>query len=130
MKLLKPFQQLLMRFRYPVSMPEDIASDIGLSLSNYLTFSEFIARLTDPNSKPSKLSRFMPRHEAECLFQTALRRERFKHDSLFSYYFKGGWMEFMLQFDEQSRLRRLYIKHKTLKQKHEIPISGAGINKC
>jgi hypothetical protein len=124
MKLLKPLQRLFVRFRYPVSMPEDVASDLGLNISNHLTFQEFIEQLTDPNLRPSKLSRYMPRHEAECIFQTALRKERFKHDSLFSYYFNGGWMEFVLQFDEQSRLRRLYIKHKDMKQKYEIPMSS------
>lgn len=122
MNFFKPFQRLFVRFRYPVSMPEDVASDLGLNISNYLTFQEFIELLTNPNTKPSKLSRYMPRHEAECIFQSALRKERFKHDSLFSYYFNGGWMEFVLQFDEQSRLRRLYINHKDMKQKYEIPM--------
>lgn len=124
MNLMKPLHRLFARFRYPVSMPEDVASDLGLSINNQLSFQEFINYLTNPTVKPTKLSRYMPRHEAECIFQTALRKERFKHDSLFSYYFNGGWMEFVLQFDEQSRLRRLYIKHKDIKQRHEISISS------
>lgn len=124
MKLLtQPISRLLIRFRYPVSMPEEVASDLGLTISNSLTFKEFINCLTNPCLRPAKLSRFMPREEAEGIFQTALRKERFKQNSLFSYYFNGGWMEFMLLFDEQSRLRRLYIQHKDLKQKVEISIS-------
>lgn len=124
MKLLKPLINLFIRFRYPVSRPEDVAMDLGLNISNSLSFLEFINCLTDPSYRPTKLMRFMPRHQAEDIFRCALRKERFPQNSLFSYHFKGGWMEFMLQFDEQSRLRRLYIRHKTLKQKHEISISS------
>lgn len=124
MKILKPLFRLLVRFRYPVSMPEEVASDLGLNISNSLSFQEFIHCLTDPGHRPTKLTRFMPRNEAEEIFRCALRKERFQQNSLFSYHFKNGWMEFILQFDEQSRLRRLYIRHKDLKQKHEIGISS------
>jgi hypothetical protein len=67
----------------------------------------------------------MPREEAEAAFQTALRKEKFLHNSLFSYYFNEGWMEFVLQFDEHSRLRRIYIQHKKITQEEgiEIPLS-------
>lgn len=122
MKMLKPFLHLLVRFRYPVSMPEDVASDLGIQISNSLNFKQFIHCLTDPRQRPTKLSRFMPRDQAEDIFRLAKRKERFQQNSLFSYHFKGGWVEFILQFDEQSRLRRLYIRHKDLKQKHEISI--------
>jgi hypothetical protein len=115
--------RFLIRFRYPVSTPEDVATDLGMNISNHLTFEEFMNRLTNPLYRPTKLIRFMPRDQAESLFQTALRKEKFNQNSLFSYYFNGGWMEFVLHFDGQSRLRRLYIRHKDLKQKHEIPIS-------
>lgn len=124
MKILRPFIRLFIRFRYPVSMPEDVAADLGLDISNSLSFKEFIRCLTDPSHRPSKLTRFMPREQAEDIFRLALRKERFQQNSLFSYHFKGGWMEFILQFDEQSRLRRLYIRHKDLKHKHEIGISS------
>lgn len=117
------FFQLFIRFRYPVSTPEDVATDLGLEVSNDLTFEEFMSYLVDPSHRPSNLIRYMPREKAESMFQTALRKERFNQNSLFCYYFNGNWMEFMLQFDEQSRLRRLYIRHKALKQKYEIPIS-------
>jgi hypothetical protein len=123
MKVLKPLLRLFIRFRYPVSMPEDVAADLGLNISNSLTFAEFMNCLIDPCQRPTKLTRFMPRHQAEDSFRLALRKEIFQQNSLFSYHFKDGWMEFVLQFDEQSRLRRLYIRHKHLKQKHEIPIS-------
>ena len=123
MNLFKPFSYLLIRFRYPLSTPEDVANDLGLKCSNLLSFQEFICYLTNPHHCLTKLCRFMPREEAEEVFRLALRKEKFSQNSLFSYCFKGGWVEFVLQFDEQSRLRRLYIRHKELKQKHEISIS-------
>lgn len=124
MKVLEPLLHLFVRFRYPVSMPEDVAADLGLAFTNSLNFKEFMDCLTDPRHRPTKLTRFMPREQAEEIFHLAKRKERFSHDSLFSYLFKGGWIEFFLQFDEQSRLRRLYVRHKDLKQKHEISISS------
>jgi hypothetical protein len=120
---LQLFSQLFVRFRYPISMPEDVATDLGLTLSNLLTFQEFMSHLTNPHHRPTKLSRFMPRDQAENNFRFALRKEKFQSNSLFSYHFNGGWMEFILHFDENARLRRLYIRHKDLKQKYEIPIS-------
>jgi hypothetical protein len=122
MKVFQPLMQLFVRFRYPVSMPEDVAKDLGLKLSNTLSFQKFIYLLTNSDHRPTKLSRFMPRDLAEQTFRTALKKERFQYNSLFSYHFKTGWMEFMLQFDNESRLRRLYIRHKDLKQQHEIEI--------
>lgn len=124
MKALKPLLYLFTRFRYPVSMPEDVASDLGFDITNSLKFKEFIHCLTDPCRRPSKLTRFMPREQAEEIFRLAKRKEKFQKDTLFSYHFKGGWMEFILHFDEQSRLRRLYMRHRDLKQKHEISISS------
>ena len=123
MKVLKPLLHLFIRYRYPVSMPEDVAADLGLNASNSLSFKEFIKYLTDPRHRPTKLTRFMPREQAEEIFRLALRKEKFQQNSVFSYHFKGGWMEFILQFDEQSRLRRLYIRHKDIKHKHEMGIS-------
>lgn len=122
-KALDVFWRFVIRFRYPLSQPEDIARDLGFMTSNFIPFSEFIQSLTDPRLRLPKLSKFMPRDQAEELFQTALRREIFKQNSLFSYHLNGGWMEFMLQFDEQARLRRIYIHHKDLKHKYELPIS-------
>lgn len=123
MKILGLFRQMMIRFRYPFSLPQDVAHDLGLDIPNVLSFSTFITHLTTPHIRPTKLIKFMPRELAEETFKTALRKERYKQNSLISYHINGGWMEFMLQFDEQSRLRRLYIRHKDLKQKYEITIS-------
>ena len=90
MKVFRPLLHLLIRFRYPVSMPEDVASDLGLQITNSLSFKEFICCLTDPRYRPTKLTRFMPREQAEAIFCLAKRKERFQQNSLFSYHFKGG----------------------------------------
>ncbi len=124
MNYIKSLVYLFARLRYPVSLPEDVASDLGIPLKNIFSFQELIGSLTNPQQKPAKLCRFMPREQAENIFQSAKRKEKFKQNSLFSYCFKRGWMEFNLQFDDQSRLRRLYIYHKDLKKKHEITITS------
>ncbi len=123
--VLNLFYKLFLRFRYPVSLPEDVAEALGVQCSNFITFEDFVTKLTCPSCRPTRLKKFMPREEAEAAFQTALRKEKFLHNSLFSYYFNEGWMEFVLQFDEHSRLRRIYIQHKKITQEEgiEIPLS-------
>ncbi|WP_052278687.1 hypothetical protein [Candidatus Protochlamydia amoebophila] len=75
MKLfIQPLTNLLTRIRYPTSLPAVVATDLGINISNTLNFQEFISLLTNPNCRPSKLSRFMPREQAENLFQTAIRK--------------------------------------------------------
>ena len=122
---MKAFDQLcrfFIRFRYPVTLPEDVASALGINLSNYITFDKFVSLLTCPSCKPTRLQKYMPREKAEEAFQNAHCKERFKGSSLFSFYFAEGWMEFMLEFDDQSRLRRMYLHHKNIKQERGIEI--------
>lgn len=83
MKLLSPFFQLRCRFRYPVSTPEEVGADLGIRTSNYLSFKEFMNGLIDPDQRLTKLIRFMPRVQAEEMFQSALRKEKFQRNSLF-----------------------------------------------
>lgn len=108
--------RFFIRWRYPVSLPEDVAGALGVPLNNYMSFQEFVTLLTSPSCCPSRLVKYMPRQQAEDAFRNALRKEKFSHLTLFSYYFNEGWMEFVLQFDDQSRLRRIYIQHKNIKQ--------------
>lgn len=122
---MKTFQHLyrfLIRFRYPVTLPEEIADALGISISNNLNFEELISRLTCQTCRPTRLCKFMPRNQAEAAFRSAQRKERFKNNSLYSYYFNEGWMEFVLQFDDDSRLRRIYIQHKTIQEERGIEI--------
>lgn len=115
--------RFLLRFRYPVSLPEEIAEALGVPLSNYLTYDEFVNRLACPNCRPTRLKKFMPREKAEEAFQGALRKEHFREKSLYSYYFNEGWIEFILQFDDQSRLRRIYLQHKQIEHDQGLEIS-------
>lgn len=114
MKAFDLLYRFFLRFRYPVSLPEDVACALGVELSCYLTFEEFVGRLKCPHFRPTRLRKYMPREQAEDAFSSALRIDRFGQKSLFSYYFNEGWMEFVLQFDDQARLRRVYLQHRDI----------------
>ena len=125
---MKPFDflyRLFLRFRYPVSLPGEVAEALGVQVSDYLTFDEFVNQLISPACRPTRLKKFMPRDKAEEAFHGALRKERFTNNTLFSYYFNEGWVEFVLLFDDQSRLRRIYLQHKQITQDEgiEIPLT-------
>lgn len=122
MKAFDQFCRFLLRFRYPITLPEEIAQALGIELPNFLTFDQFFNRLTCPNCRPTRLARFMQREQAEEAFLHAHCKESFKHSSLFSFYFSEGCLEFVLQFDDQSRLRRLYMHHRYLKQERGVEI--------
>lgn len=126
-KVLDALHQLLLRFRYPVALPEEIAEALGIVAPNFLTFDEFVCRLTSPSCRPTRLVKFMPREKAEEVFKTAQHTERFQQNTLISYYFSEGWMEFILHFDEQSRLRRIYVQHRQIKKERgvEIPLHNS-----
>jgi len=128
MKILNTLFQLYCRIQYPVSLPEDVASALGIQVTNNLAFNEFIRLLGSPKALPTKLIKYMSRDQAEATFHSALRKERFSGHSLFSYYFNKGWLGFYLQFDEQSRLRRVYVQHKELSLENglELPLSNPG----
>lgn len=124
--MIKPFKQLqrlLLRFRYPVSLPEDVANAFGVQLTNFITFSEFMDELIKKAQHSPRLKKLLHREAAERVFEKALRKEIFQHSSLFSYYFTEGWLEVILQFDDQSRLRRLYIQHKLIPEEEGVEIS-------
>jgi hypothetical protein len=109
-----------------VTLPEDVAQALGIELSNYITFDKLVTSLTCPSCQPSKLRKFMNRERAEDAFRNAHSKELFKKNSLFSFYFSEGWIEFSLEFDDQSRLRRLYLHHKSIQQERgiEIPLQS------
>lgn len=121
-KTLDLFYRFFLRFRYPVTLPEEIAGALGITASNFLTFDEFVKKLTCPSCRPTTLIKFMPREKAEETFKTAQHKERFQQNTLISYYFSEGWMEFTLHFDEQSRLRRIYLHHKHIEKDNGIEL--------
>ena len=111
---------LLLRFRFPCTLPSEIGDSLGVELPRYPTFPQLIQNISSCN--PTTLHRFMSREDAENAFTTAQRKERFVGNSLFSYYFNEGWIEFVLKFDDNSRLRRLYVHHKSIKEDEGIEI--------
>lgn len=111
---------LLLRFRFPCTLPSEIGDSLGVDLPRYPTFPQLIQNISSCN--PTTLHKFMSREEAEGAFTTAQKKERFVGNSLFSYYFNEGWIEFALQFDDNSRLRRLYLNHKSIKEDEGIEI--------
>lgn len=110
MYLLEAFTRLLARFHYPVSLPEDIAKDLGVHLANSLSFDEFLLFLSSPHMRPAKLRKYISRRRAEGAFQSYSRREVFPSCTLYSYYFNRGWVVIALHFDEEEKLRRVYFQ--------------------
>lgn len=123
MKVFDIMCRFFLRFRYPVTLPEDVAIALGVDISNFVTFEQFIEKITCPSCKPTKLTKFMLREKAEEAFHNAQRKECFIRSTLFSFYFSEGWMEFVLEFDEMDRLRRLYLNHQFIKPERGIEIS-------
>ncbi len=127
MKLFKKLSKFVQRLKNPVSLPEDIGRDLGIQLLyNELSFQECIDKLIAKDRTSKYLNRFMPREKAEMLFKSAVRKETFKETTLFSYYIYSGWLAFKLIFDDQNRLRRVYLQHCSLKQQE----SEDGIEMC
>lgn len=124
MKTWQMILRFMSRFRHHVSLPEDVSSALGIQFSNFISVSQLLRELASPRCHPTRLQRYMKRCEAEKAFQRAVRIERFSRHTLCSYYFKDGWLEFVLQFDEQGHLRRLYIHHKDLDRDEglELPL--------
>lgn len=110
MYILENLTKLLSRFRYPCSLPEEVAHALGIHLANSLSFDEVVRLLGTPECRPTRLRKFMPRQQAEGAFQSAIKKESFTHMTLFSFYFSKGWLVFTLSFDEQSQLRRIYVQ--------------------
>jgi hypothetical protein len=105
-------------------MPSDIAHALGIELANSVRFKDLLLQLTNQNLTLPNLTKYMPRKTAENAFKHALRKECFQHSSLFSFYFNEGWLEFALHFDETSKLRRLYIRHKLLLHPTELVLQS------
>lgn len=122
--MLNTFKRLTMRWRYPASLPEEVAEALGISLINFSSFEQFLAQLSsEACCRPTTLYRFMPRDAAEAAFRpTATHIECFPRETLCSYYFCEGWLEFMLQFDEENLLRRIWLQHQFIPQQQGLEI--------
>ncbi len=126
MNVLQAFIKLIYRIRYPISLPEDVAGDLGIKVpSDHPIFTDVMSLLFDSTHTPAHLNRFMPRDQAEKIFRSACKRERFLNRSLFSYYIADGWLAFECIFDEKERLRRVFVQHKAFQVE---PEEGIEIN--
>lgn len=103
------FIRLISRLKHPVSLPEEVAFDLGIVLSNRLNYQQLTDLFRQEKLIPSKLHRFMSRQLAEQSFVHAVKIERFCRESHFSYCFDGNWIDFTLHFDQNDQLRRLYV---------------------
>ena len=126
MKLWSRLTTLVARIWYPVALPEDIAHCFGLKVSNFLPLEELIRILSKSQSYTAFLSRYMPRDIAESVFRQATSIESYGEKTIISYYFIGGWIEYVLQFDREDRLRRVYLSHRATEQM-EISLSSSYI---
>lgn len=122
-KSIDGLSRLFARFWYPVTLPEDVTETLGVEVSNFLSFDELINRITNSSTNPLRLSRFMPRRDAEKAFAHATCVEHFGEKTLVSYFFPQGWIEFVLKFDHESRLRRVYVQHKDIESEEGIEIT-------
>lgn len=116
-----PFQTFFTRLRYPYSLPEEIAKDLGIPLTNQMPYQRLQTRICKRRWCPTTLYKFMPKEDALEMLSSAYRIDHFGNKEIVSYYFREGWIEFELNFDEESRLRRLELH--TASETIEIPLS-------
>lgn len=122
MKMTTRFSRLLMRFRYPVALPVDVAEALGIEESCFLSLEALLDCIKNKERTPKHLHKYMGREDAEAVFSQASCSERFSRNTLFAFQFNKQWLEFSLQFDEESRLRRLYLRHPSLPEENGIEI--------
>jgi hypothetical protein len=122
MKVLHRVGRVLSRFRYPVSLPEDVSKAVGLPLSNLQSFDKMLSQLTASNV--TTIRRHMPRDQVKQLFEGATRKEYFSGSALFSFWFPSGWLEFSIHFDRCDRVRRVCLLHKNLDSEVELPLAA------
>lgn len=122
------FSHYTRRLRYPVSLPSEVADALGIEFPPEYSLEELINLLLEARARPKALIKYMKRENAENCFLNAVKRERFNQKTVISYYFSQGWVEFMLQFDNEARLRRLYLYHYSARtpQGVEIPLIFQG----
>lgn len=123
MKMLEHLRRFFARFRYPVSLPEDVASALGISVSNYIAFHQLVSKIC--SCHPPRLKKLMARDEAERAFSTAVSCEKFYDNTVCSFCFTQGRIVFILKFDQEDRLRHIVLQHKMIRsdQGIEIPLN-------
>ncbi len=124
---LSKFSELIARFKHPYSLPTDIGKDLGLfSLNNYMSFCQLTSFLDSPDCHPTKLCKGMSKKAVINSFKNAYRQEDFSNKSLFCYYFKQGWIQFEVTFDELGGLKslRFHCNNCHVRGGVEIPLTS------
>lgn len=121
-KVMDSLSRFFARIWYPVALPEDLTEAFGVELSNYLSYSKLLEKISSCHLHPQKLAKYMPRRLAESVFKHATSMEIFKDKSIASYYFQEGCIEFVLSFDHNGTLRRVYLLHKAVENEEGIEL--------
>lgn len=113
--------QLFSLLRYPISAPQDVLLALGMESDfSDLDFHHFLKKIV--TRIPRRVYRDMSRDEAERSFSTAYKKEVFHTTTHASYCFIQGWLEFVLEFDKNRHLRRLYVHHSLLSGAQSIEL--------
>lgn len=120
----------LAHFRHPLSLPEDIGYALSFQVSNFISVHQLLEIIIDEHFLVKNLSRFMPREQAELFFHKAITKDYFLDRSIFSFSFQNELVEFVLEFDSLSRLRRLYLRHPSIliQKGKELSLAEASID--
>jgi hypothetical protein len=118
--------KFLARIWYPVALPEDLAEVFEIEISNFVPYPKLLETISGCQLHSHRLAKYMPRKLAESVFRHATCVETFKDKSIASYYFHEGWIEFVLYFDQDGALRRIYLLHKEIPNEMgvELPLNS------
>jgi hypothetical protein len=103
-------------------LPDELLKTLGLDLEGKSSIEDFVEKLNHSKSLHVKLKKFMTRREVENTFLSAEKKEHFSRHSLYSYYFSKGWLGFFVSFDQDLKLRRVYLQYKSLRYQDFIEL--------
>ena len=95
----------------PLMLPYEICQALGLDQNTFDSFDDFIQQATHPVALGNRVKRFSSREDAELLFDASEKKERFRNQSVYYFYFAKAWLAISLHFDDEHCLRRLYLIH-------------------
>jgi hypothetical protein len=122
--ILNLFSYAKTRYYYPYTLPSQIGVALGIELADSISYPEFLLVLSQLPTPP-KLARYMCRATAEKAFRHATRCERYDNTTRYFFRFAEGWVEFELLFDENNKLRRLFLHHRSIQNQDRIEITLA-----
>jgi hypothetical protein len=103
-------------------LPDELLKTLGLDLKGNSSIEDLLEKLNHSKSLHIKLKKFMTKREVENAFISAEKKEHFSRHSLYSYYFSKGWVGFFVSFDQDLKLRRVYLQYKSLRYQDTIEL--------